>query len=179
MAPSIQDRLLAALRDVVDFPKPGIVFKDITPLLGNGETFALAIDTLADRYRGQAIDRIVVIESRGFLFGAPLAHALGCGLALVRKPGKLPAASYSESYDLEYGSDTLEIHTDALGKGDRVVIVDDLIATGGTLAATVKLVERLQAEVVEIAALVELAFLGGRMRLSGHAVHALITIDGE
>jgi len=179
MSDPIQDRLLAALRDIVDFPKPGIVFKDITPLLGNGETFSLAIETLARRYRDRDIARVVAIESRGFLFGAPLAHALGCGLALVRKPGKLPAAAYSESYDLEYGSDTLEIHTDALGKGDRVVIVDDLIATGGTLAATVKLVERLQAEVVEIAALVELGFLGGRQRLQGYSVHSLITIEGE
>jgi len=176
MDPTVPARLLAALRDVVDFPKPGIAFKDITPLLGDPTTFALAIDTFAARYRDRAIDRVVVVESRGFLFGAPLAYALGCGLALVRKPGKLPAATHAESYDLEYGTDTLEIHTDALRPGDRVVVIDDVIATGGTLAATVRLVERLHAEVVEIAALAELTFLGGRARLAPHAVHTLIQL---
>ncbi|RMF82125.1 MAG: adenine phosphoribosyltransferase [Nitrospirae bacterium] len=176
MDDSVSQRLLAALRDVPDFPKPGIVFKDITPLLGHGETFALAIDTLAERYRPMGLDRVVVVESRGFLFGAPLAHALGCGLALVRKPGKLPAATHREDYDLEYGSDALEIHQDALEPGDRVVVVDDVIATGGTLAATVRLVERLEAQVVEIAALAELTFLNGRDRLAPHPVHTLIQL---
>ncbi len=176
MDPTVPERLLASLRDVPDFPKPGIVFKDITPLLGSGDTFALAIDTFAERYRDQAIDRVVVVESRGFLFGTPLAYALGCGVALVRKPGKLPADTHQESYDLEYGTDTLEIHTDALHPGDRVVIVDDVIATGGTLAATVRLVERLQAEVVEVAALAELTFLKGRDRLTPHPVHTLIQL---
>ncbi|RMH02258.1 MAG: adenine phosphoribosyltransferase [Planctomycetota bacterium] len=167
------------LRDVPDFPKPGIVFKDITPLLAAPEAFAAACDELAAAARGLAPTRIGAIESRGFLFGAPLAERLALPLFPLRKPGKLPAATLAESYDLEYGSATLEVHTDAAGPGDRVLLVDDLLATGGTVAAAASLVRRLGAEVAGAAFLIELAFLGGRRRLDGLPVLRLVEISGE
>jgi adenine phosphoribosyltransferase len=161
------------IRDVPDFPKPGIVFKDITPLLADAEAFRAAIDALVAPYRGRA-DMVLGVESRGFIVGAAAAYALGTGIAVVRKPGKLPYLTHSASYELEYGTDALEIHHDALGAGHRVLLVDDLLATGGTASAAVELVHRCGGEVVACAFLIELGFLGGRARLRGHEVHALI-----
>ena len=168
-----------AIRDIPDFPKPGIVFKDITPLLGNGQLFAKTIDLLAERYRSQKIDTVLGIESRGFIIGAALAYRLGAGFCVVRKPGKLPYETHSASYDLEYGTDTLEIHVDAMRSNARVVIADDLIATGGTAAATAQLVSKLGGTVVECAFVIELAFLRGREKLKPHGVFSILQYDSE
>jgi adenine phosphoribosyltransferase len=168
-----------AIRDIPDFPKPGIVFKDITPLLANGSLFGKTIDLLAERYRGQKIDTVLGIESRGFIVGAALAYKLGAGFSVVRKPGKLPYSTRSASYELEYGRDTLEIHVDALGPNSRVVIADDLIATGGTAAATAELVSLLGGTVVECAFIIELSFLKGRDKLKNFSVYSLIQYDSE
>jgi adenine phosphoribosyltransferase len=168
-----------AIRDIPDFPKPGIVFKDITPLLADGKLFGQTIDILAERYRGQKVDTVLGIESRGFIIGAPLAYKLGAGFSVVRKPGKLPYDTHSASYQLEYGTDTLEIHVDGISKNARVVIADDLIATGGTAKATAELVVKLGATVVECAFLIELAFLKGRERLKPHDVFSLVRYDSE
>lgn len=157
--------LRSFIRDIPDFPKPGIVFKDITPLLGDAKAFRYTIDQLRERYANQSIAKVVAIESRGFLFGAPLAERLGCGLVPVRKLGKLPYRTIAQAYDLEYGQDTLQIHEDALEPGERVLIVDDLLATGGTLAATAQLVEKVGGRVHEIVTVIELTFLKGRERL--------------
>lgn len=165
--------LEALIRNVPDFPKPGIQFKDITPLLGNGPALRYVVDTMAGRYRGK-VDAVVGIESRGFIFGAPIAYALGVGLCIVRKPGKLPHDKHTVTYELEYGSDSLEIHTDGLPKGARVAILDDLLATGGTARAAVKLVEACGGTVVECGFLIELRFLGGRKALASTPVHALL-----
>ncbi len=165
------------IRDIPDFPKPGIVFKDITPLLADAEAFRNTVDQMVARYRGK-VDVVLGIESRGFLVGAAVAYGLGTGIAVVRKPGKLPWQTHSASYDLEYGSDRLEIHLDALSRGHRVLIVDDLLATGGTASATVQLVERCGAQTVACAFVIELAFLNGRRKLAGHEVFSLITYDG-
>lgn len=168
-----------AIRDIPDFPKPGIVFKDITPLLCNGTLFSRTIDIFAERYRDQKIDTVLGIESRGFIVGAALAYRLGAGFCVVRKPGKLPYQTHSASYDLEYGTDTLEIHIDALPAKARVVIADDLIATGGTAAATAQLVSKLGAEVIECAFVIELAFLNGREKLKPHRVFSILQYDSE
>jgi adenine phosphoribosyltransferase len=168
----------ALIRNVPDFPKPGIQFKDITPLLGNGPALRHVVDTMAERYRGK-IDAVVGIESRGFIFGAPIAYALGVGLCIVRKPGKLPHDTHTVTYDLEYGSDSLEIHTDGLPKGARVAILDDLLATGGTARATVKLAETCGATVVECGFLIELSFLHGRAALAPTPVHSMLRYDAE
>jgi adenine phosphoribosyltransferase len=168
-----------AIRDIPNFPKPGIVFKDITPLLADGKLFAQTIDVLAERYRGQNIDTVLGIESRGFIVGAALAYKLGAGFSVVRKPGKLPFNTHSASYELEYGTDTLEIHVDAVSERARVVIADDLIATGGTAAATAELVAKLGATVVECAFVIELSFLKGREKLRPYAVHSLVQYDSE
>lgn len=173
------ESIRGAIRDIPDFPKAGIVFKDITPLLCNGALFARTIDIFADRYREQKIDMVLGIESRGFIVGAALAYRLGAGFCIVRKPGKLPYQTHSASYDLEYGTDTLEIHVDALPQNARVVIADDLIATGGTAAATAKLVSRLGAEVVECAFVIELAFLKGREKLQPHKVFSILQYESE
>ena len=177
------DRELAeirgAIRDIPNFPKPGIVFKDITPLLENGRLFQQTIDLLADRYRSLGIDTVLGIESRGFIIGAALAYSLGAGFCIVRKPGKLPYETHSASYELEYGSDTLEVHRDALSPGARVLIADDLVATGGTAAAASALVSALGAQVVECAFVIELAFLKAREKLKPHAVFSLIQYDSE
>ena len=162
------------IRDIPDFPKPGIVFKDITPLLADGPAFCASIAQLA-HYIPQDIDAIVGIESRGFLFGAGLAQHGCIGLVPVRKPGKLPADVHGIDYELEYGVDRLEIHRDSLSSGHRVVIVDDLLATGGTVRATVDLVRQLGAEVVACLFVVELEFLGGRQRIPDVPVHSLLT----
>ena len=174
------DKVISSLiRDVPDFPKPGIVFKDITPILADPKAMALIYEALATPYLGPDVNvtRVLGIESRGFIFGTPLAHRLGVGFAPVRKPGKLPWKTVAESYALEYGEDTLELHEDAVQKGDRVVLVDDLLATGGTLAAACKLVERLGAEIVGCSVLVELGFLDGRKRLGDRPLHSLIRYD--
>ena len=171
--------LRRAIRDIKDFPKPGIVFKDITPLLADGPLFAATIDLLAERYQGQAIDTVLGIESRGFIIGAALAYRLGAGFSVVRKPGKLPYETRRASYELEYGSDSLEIHIDAISSGARVVIADDLIATGGTAAATAELVGKLGGTVVECAFVIELSFLNGRQKLKPYGVYSLIQYDSE
>jgi adenine phosphoribosyltransferase len=169
--------LASLIRDVPDFPKPGIVFKDITTLLRDPAGLRQAIDHFADRYSDRGLTAIVGIESRGFIFGAALADRLAVGFIPVRKPGKLPAETLSEEYELEYGTDAVEIHRDALAESDRVVIIDELLATGGTLAATVKLVRALGAEVEEVAALIELNFLNGRAKLRDVTVHTVIQVE--
>jgi adenine phosphoribosyltransferase len=163
------------IRDVPDFPKPGIVFKDITPLVGSAAGLRAAVATLAARYRARRVTKVVGVEARGFIFGAALAHKLGVGFVPVRKPGKLPWKARRETYALEYGTDALEMHLDAVAKGDRVVIVDDLLATGGTAAATVRLARRGGARVLEAAFVVELGFLHGRRKLRGTPVFSLVT----
>lgn len=168
-----------AIRDIPNFPKPGIVFKDITPLLANGVLFGQTINLLGERYRGEKIDTVLGIESRGFIIGAALAYKLGAGFSVVRKPGKLPYETHSETYELEYGKDSLEIHTDAISRNARVIIADDLIATGGTAAATAALVTKLGATVVECAFVIELAFLNGRRKLQPHKVYSLLQYDAE
>jgi len=165
------------IRDVPDFPKPGILFRDITPLLATPEAFGVVVKSFADRYQGRGLTHVAGIESRGFIFGAPLALDLGVGFVPVRKAGKLPAETYSRSYDLEYGQATLELHRSELGPGARVIVIDDLLATGGTAEATVALVEEAGAEVVEVAFVIELAGLNGRDRLGGREVHALLVYD--
>jgi len=168
-----------AIRDIPNFPKPGIIFKDITPLLGNGRLFKQTIDLLADRYRPQEVDIILGIESRGFIIGAALAYRLEAGFCIVRKPGKLPYETHRASYLLEYGSDTLEVHRDALQPNARVLIVDDLLATGGIVSAAAELVQKLGGRVVECAFVIELSFLKGRERLKPHGVFSLIQYETE
>ena len=168
-----------AVRDIPDFPKPGIVFKDITPLLSNGQLFGRTMDILGDRYRAQKIDAVLGIESRGFIVGSAVAYKLGAGFCIVRKPGKLPYETHRASYELENGIDSLEIHVDALRAKARVIIVDDLIATGGTAAATAQLVSRVGGTVVECAFIIELSFLKGREKLKPHAVFSLLQYDSE
>lgn len=162
------------IRDVPDFPKPGILFRDITPLLASPTAFQAAIDAFAGRYANERIDSIVAAESRGFIFAAPLALKLNAAFVPVRKPGKLPYQTHSYSYDLEYGSDTLEMHTDALSAGQRVLVVDDLLATGGTVEACVKLLEHFSVTVVECAFCIHLKDLQGELRLSPHRTFSLI-----
>ena len=161
------------IRDVPDFPKPGIVFKDITPLLADAQAFRAMIDALVAPYRGR-VDMVLGVESRGFIIGAAAALALGTGLAIVRKPGKLPHRTHRASYELEYGTDTLEIHHDAVGAGHRVLLIDDLLATGGTATAAIELVRHCGGIVVACAVVIELAFLGGRARLMPYEVHSLV-----
>jgi adenine phosphoribosyltransferase len=163
------------IRSIPDYPQPGILFRDITPLLQDAAALRFAVETMANRYRGAQIDQVVGIESRGFIFGTPLAYILGTGFVPVRKKGKLPADVIAVAYDLEYGTNILEIHTDAIRAGQRVLVVDDLLATGGTTAGTIKLLEQLGAEVVSLAFLIELAGLDGRSRLTGHDVFSLLS----
>jgi len=162
------------IRDIPDFPKPGILFKDITTMLKDGDSFKSAIDGLLAKIGRKPIDVVVGMESRGFIFGAPIAYALGVGFVPVRKLGKLPADVVSVEYDLEYGSATLEMHKDALKPGAKVLIVDDLLATGGTVAGTIELVKQLQGEIVALAFLIELKALHGRDRLEGYEIATLI-----
>ena len=162
------------IRDIPDFPKPGILFKDITTMLKDGDSFKSAIDGLLAKIGRKPIDVVVGMESRGFIFGAPIAYALGVGFVPVRKLGKLPADVVSVEYDLEYGSATLEMHKDALKPGAKVLIVDDLLATGGTVAGTIELVKQLQGEIVALAFLIELKALHGRDRLPGYDIATLI-----
>ncbi len=165
------------IRDIPDFPKPGIVFKDITPLLGCIEAFQAAIDAMADEYRDKKIDVITAAEARGFLFATPLALQLGVGVVPIRKPGKLPYKKRSYSYELEYGTDTLEMHIDGITAGQNVLIVDDLLATGGTVEACCKMIEECDANIAGCAFLIELKFLGGASRLGGHPVFSVIEYD--
>jgi adenine phosphoribosyltransferase len=168
------DALKARIRHVPDFPKPGILFYDVTTLLRDPEGFKLSIDSLAEPYAGQGIDLVVGVESRGFILGAAVADRIGAGFVPVRKPGKLPSTKIRVSYDLEYGTDSLEMHSDAVEKGQKVLIVDDLLATGGTARATVDLVRQLGGDVVGVAVLVELTFLNGRAKLAGENVRAVL-----
>ena len=164
------ERLLARVRDVPDFPKPGIVFKDVTPLLADPAAFADVVDAFCEPFRAAGVDKVAGIEARGFIFGAPVAQALGVGFVPVRKQGKLPGDVVAASYDLEYGSATIEVTADAFAPGERVLVVDDVLATGGTAAATVHLIRRCEAEVIGVSVLLELGFLRGRDALA--AVHA-------
>lgn len=166
--------LKAIVRDIPDFPQPGIIFKDITPLLQNPEAFQSIVDSLTERYRNKPLDVIAGIESRGFLFASVLAYTLQKPLVIIRKKGKLPHVTVSYTYQLEYGEDTIEVHEDSVPKGSKVLLVDDLLATGGTAEAAVKLVEKMGGEVFEIAFLIELAFLKGRDKLKGYSIHSLI-----
>ena len=168
------EQLTALIRDVPDFPRPGILFKDITPLLGSGDAFACTVEHLVARVAPYRPDALVGIESRGFIYGGILAQRLNAGFVPVRKPGKLPADCYEVKYSLEYGSNSLAIHRDAIGMGERVLIVDDLLATGGTAAATVSLVRQLGGEIVGLDFLVELKSLRGREKLAGYPVHSTI-----
>ncbi len=172
--PSLDD-IRARIRDVPDFPKKGIVFKDITPVLSDAALFRGTIDALAARWERERIDKVVGIESRGFIFAAPLAYKLGAGFTIVRKPGKLPWEVIREAYALEYGEATLELHIDAVGPGERVLVVDDVLATGGTAEAVGRLVARQGAELVAYSFLVELGFLNGARRLGAGKVHSLLT----
>lgn len=162
------------VRNVPDFPLPGIQFKDITTLIGNGPAFQQVINSFVERYRGQQIDAVAGIESRGFIFSAPIALQLGVGLVPIRKPGKLPAETFQIEYDLEYGSNKLEIHRDAFTSGARVLVVDDLLATGGTIAAASSLIEQAGGQVAELAFVIELAFLNGRDKLNRYPIFSLI-----
>jgi adenine phosphoribosyltransferase len=167
--------LRARVRDIPDFPKPGILFRDLTPLMGDGAALRLAVDLLVERIAHHRPELVVAVESRGFIFGAPVAASLGIGFVPVRKPGKLPFTIRRRSYELEYGSDALEMHADAIVGGARVVIVDDLLATGGTAGATVELVRELGGQVVAAAFVVELVLLRGRDRLPDVTVESLLT----
>ena len=167
--------LEAAIRNVPDFPQPGIQFKDITPVLGAARLFAGAIDLMAARHADAGIDACVGIDARGFIFAAAAAKQLGTGFVPVRKKGKLPWKTHEESYSLEYGAATVAIHQDALQPGTRVLLLDDLLATGGTAAAAVKLLEKIGAEIVEIGFLIELGFLNGREKMNGAPINSLIT----
>jgi adenine phosphoribosyltransferase len=168
--------LAGHLRDVDDFPKPGIVFKDLTPLLGDVDAFRFAVDAIADHAAGLTVDKVVGIEARGFIFAAAVAYRLGAGFVPVRKPGKLPWKTVTETYDLEYGSDSLDIHEDGVLPGDTVYIVDDVLATGGTAAATCALVDRVGGSIAGLAFVVELGFLDGRAKLPNHEILSLITV---
>jgi len=166
--------LKLSIRNIPDFPKKGIIFKDITTLLQDAKSFTRMIDMIANRYIGQQIDKVVGVEARGFLIGAALAYRLGAGVVLVRKPGKLPSETFSKTYDLEYGSDTLEIHKDAIKPGEKILIADDLLATGGTMAAVVDMITEMQGDIVECCFMTELTFLDGRKKLPEGKVYSLL-----
>jgi adenine phosphoribosyltransferase len=173
--PTLAADLARTIRDVRDFPKPGVLFKDITPVLQDAALFRRTTDALAAAFRGAGVTTVVGIESRGFIFGAPVAQSLGVGFVPMRKPGKLPFECVSERYDLEYGSDALEMHTDALGGGAHALLIDDLLATGGTAAAALRLIERCGATVAGVGVVIDLSFLPWRERLSGCTVEALVS----
>jgi adenine phosphoribosyltransferase len=168
------DRLRTAIRDVPDFPKPGILFKDITPVLADPALFRLAVDAFVSASRGKVIDKVVGIDARGFIFGAAVAHTLGVGFVPVRKKGKLPYRCEESAYQLEYGEATVEMHVDAIQPGERVLLIDDLLATGGTAAAAIRLIRQVQGEPVEALFFIELAFLEGRKNLGGVPTQAFI-----
>lgn len=174
MGPS---ELRDCVRDIPDFPKPGVTYKDITPLLSNTDAFRSTIDLIAAHFEGTAVDRVLGVEARGFIIAAPVAYRFRSAFVPVRKAGKLPWEIEREEYELEYGTDLLEIHRDAVEAGDRVVIIDDVLATGGTAAATVRLVEKLGGTVIGLAFVIELGFLKGRQKLEGYDVLSLVTYD--
>ena len=167
--------LRALVRDIPDFPQPGVVFKDITPMLADPAALRAAVDALAEPFLAHGVERVVGIEARGFILAAPVAERLGAGFVPVRKLGKLPWRTEAITYALEYGTDTLEVHLDAVGVGQRVLIVDDVLATGGTATSTASLIERLGAEVVGLSFLIELSFLGGRERLAGRTATSVLS----
>ena len=167
------------IRNIPDFPKKGILFRDVTTLIKNKTAFKKAVDCMARLYKGKKIDMVVAVEARGFIFGGALAYKLGVGFVPVRKKGKLPYKTNSVTYHLEYGADTLEVHTDAIKKGMRVLIVDDLLATGGTVGAVVQMMNRLGAEIIGILFLIELIDLKGKEKLKGYPLHSLIKFKGE
>ncbi len=169
--------LKTSIRDVPDFPKPGVIFKDITPLLSNSQAFTQAIDEFAKHYSDHEIDLIMGAEARGFILGAALAYKIGCGFVPARKPGKLPHVVTQAVYDLEYGTDALEIHEDSILPGQKVLIVDDVLATGGTASAKAELVTKMKGEVAGIAFLIELGFLSGRDKLTGYDIFSLINYE--
>lgn len=168
------EQLKSIIRDVPDFPKEGIVFKDITTLLADAKSFQRVIDIMAHRYIDREIDIVLGVEARGFIMGSALAYKLGKGIVLVRKPGKLPYKTFSTKYELEYGTDELHIHQDAIKKGQKVLIADDLLATGGTVEAVIDLIEKMGGEIVECAFLAELEFLKGKEKLKPHDVYSLL-----
>lgn len=174
---ALESRLRASIREIPDFPKPGIGFKDITPVLLDPDLFSDTVSTLADWTHERGASKVIGVDARGFLFAAPVADRLGIGLVIVRKPGKLPFRTRQREYDLEYGVNTLEVHTDAIEEGERIVIVDDLLATGGTVEASIGLAEGLGGEIAGIAFVVELGFLGGRDKFSDHACMSLVRYD--
>ncbi len=173
------EKFMSLIRDVKDYPKKGVVFKDITTLIKNGEAFNEVLGILYEICKDKRIDLVAAIESRGFIFGGALADRLGVGIIPVRKLGKLPAECVTQKYELEYGTDSLEMHTDAVSQGQRVLVVDDLLATGGTLQATCRLIEKLGGEVVGIMVLIELSFLKGREKLKGYDFFSLLRYDSE
>lgn len=170
-----QERIRELVRDIPDFPSPGIVFKDITPVLGDEQAFATVVDLIADRFVGAGINRVLGIEARGFIVAAPVAYRLGASFVPARKHGKLPWSTLGVDYELEYGAERLEIHSDAVDQGDRVLVVDDVLATGGTVKAAVEIVGKLGAEVVGIGVIIELAFLDGRVKLEGTDLYSILT----
>jgi adenine phosphoribosyltransferase len=170
----MQKEIKKVVLDVPDFPKKGIVFKDVTPIFSNEKVFKKVVDYFCKRYKGKKIDAIVGIESRGFIVGAPIAYKLGLPFITARKPGKLPRDTFKVEYALEYGTNTLEMHKDSLSKGDRVVVIDDLLATGGTTAAAAELVEKCGGKVAEAAFILELGFLKGREKLTKYKVHSIV-----
>jgi adenine phosphoribosyltransferase len=172
-----EHELKKLIRDIADFPKPGILFRDITPLLADASGLALSVELLANPYRGKGIDLVVGAESRGFIFGTAVACCLSAGFVLVRKPGKLPYKRVSKTYDLEYGKDTLEMHADAIVKGQRVLIVDDVLATGGTMKACCDLVEGLGGHIAGVAVLTELVGLNGRSKVGPYQVHSVLKYE--
>jgi adenine phosphoribosyltransferase len=171
---SAVERLKNSIRDVRDFPKEGVVFKDITPILQNAQLFRLTVTVMADRYQRRQVDQIVAIDARGFLFASAVAYVLGCGVSIVRKKGKLPYKTVEASYDLEYGSNTVQMHVDAIKPGQQVIIIDDVLATGGTMKAAIDLVETLGGKVTEVACLIELKFLHGAQRIAPVPVFSVI-----
>lgn len=168
------EELKKIIRDIPDFPKKGIIFKDITTLLSDAKAYQRMVDLIAHRYIGQHVEKVVGVEARGFIIGAALAYKLGAGIVLVRKPGKLPSETFKKSYELEYGTDVLEIHSDSIKTGERVIIADDLLATGGTMSAVVDMVNSMGGDVVECCFMAELEFLGGRAKLPAEKVFSLL-----
>ncbi len=169
------DMLRAAVRDIPEFPKPGIIFKDITPILGDGELFQASISLLAETAGSMPIDKVVGIDARGFIFAAAVADRLKAGFVPIRKKGKLPWKTHEASYTLEYGEAVVEIHQDAVKPGEKILLVDDLLATGGTAAAAVQLLDRLEAEIVSVSFLIELSFLEGRAKLGEHSISSILS----